>query len=91
MEVNWDSLDIKKQCTVLQSSLIKAGLKTFGRVAETVRKRRRRKITKSVKELKRQKKMQEKLVKRLSSFIAMRLAGGLFWKPKEENELQEKL
>ena len=91
MEVDWDVLDIEQQCAVLQSSLIDAGLKTFGRVTGSGIRKRRRKITKSVKELKRRKKMQEKIVKRLSTFKARRLAGGLFWKPKEENELQEKL
>ena len=91
MEVDRDSLDIEQQGAVLQSLLIEAGLKTFGRVAGTGRKKRRRKITKSVKELKRHKRMQEKLVKRLSTFKARRLAGGLFWKPKEENEQQDKL
>ena len=91
MEVDRDSLDIEQHGAVLQSLLIEAGLKTFGRVAGTGRKKRRRKITKSVKELKRHKRMQEKLVKRLSTFKARRLAGGLFWKPKEENEQQDKL
>ena len=42
MEVDRDSLDIEQRGAVLQSLLIEAGLKTFGRVAGTGRKTKKK-------------------------------------------------
>ena len=46
MEVDRDSLDIEQHGAVLQSLLIEAGLKTFGRVAGTGRKKTKKKNNK---------------------------------------------
>ena len=62
--IDWENLDLEQKCLTLQQTLLEAGRATCGCAPRERSRRKMKKTSHSLRELKRRKKFQEKLVKK---------------------------
>ena len=89
--IDWENLDLEQKCLTLQQTLLEAGRATCGCAPRERSRRKMKKTSRSLRELKRRKKFQEKLVKKISALKSRKIAAGKRWSLGEEGNLQEKL
>ena len=89
--IDWENLDLEQKCLTLQQTLLVAGRATYGCAPRERIRRKMKKTSHSLRELKRRKKFQEKLVKKISALKSRKIAAGKRWSLGEEGHLQEKL
>ena len=88
---DYGELSLNDKCLRLQEVIRKAGLKIFGKPRRREKKRKKVKISKSLRKLKDRQKWLEKSAKKLTiSKASWRLAGAI-WNVEEKQKLSEKL